>query len=255
MPDPAPRIRPFVTLFNGRCGSTFLMEALDAHPAVRARPEWLPRGGDRRDPLEWTRRTLGPAQDPGVLATGFKVKPKDVTDLDAFAGVLRDVGAHVICLRRLNLVKQTVSMFNACRVEQATGDWNIYDQPPPDEPLHIDPDTFEKWLSGLARQDRELVSYCEGLGLPLLHVTYEQVLADVDAVLGRVYGFLGVEPAHTRGRAQKITSDDLREAVANFDGLRARFAGTPFEAQFDEGGGAGRSAEMPSAAGGPTMSS
>ena len=32
----------------------------------------------------------------------------------------------------------------------------------------------------------------------------------------------------------KVTSDDLRDSVKNFDELRARYVGTPYEPMFDE---------------------
>jgi hypothetical protein len=41
--------------------------------------------------------------------------------------------------------------------------------------------------------------------------------------------FRRVEPA-----TRKITSDDLHAAIVNFDDLRSRYAGTPYEAMFDE---------------------
>jgi hypothetical protein len=43
-----------------------------------------------------------------------------------------------------------------------------------------------------------------------------------------------VRPQPARARVLKNTHDDLRLAVRNFDELRARYAGTRFEAMFDE---------------------
>jgi hypothetical protein len=72
------------------------------------------------------------------------------------------------------------------------------------------------------------------LGRPTLQLYYEDMLRDETAFMGRVFDFLNVTPRAVKGKTLKNTSDDLREAVPNFDVLRARYIGTRYEAMFDE---------------------
>ena len=37
-----------------------------------------------------------------------------------------------------------------------------------------------------------------------------------------------------KGSTVKVTSDDLRESIENFDDLREHYVGTEYEAMFDE---------------------
>ena len=71
------------------------------------------------------------------------------------------------------------------------------------------------------------------LDRPLLHLDYEDLLADPTAVFHQLLAYLGLPPAPIQGTTLKNTSDDLREVVTNFDELRARYAGTRYEPMFD----------------------
>ena len=52
--------------------------------------------------------------------------------------------------------------------------------------------------------------------------------------LNRVFSFLEVEPRPVELSTLKITNDDLREVIVNFDELRAMYSGTQYEVMFDE---------------------
>jgi hypothetical protein len=49
-----------------------------------------------------------------------------------------------------------------------------------------------------------------------------------------VLSFLKVKPYPVQAKILKNTKDNLQEAIANFDELRARYADTAFYNQFDE---------------------
>jgi hypothetical protein len=49
-----------------------------------------------------------------------------------------------------------------------------------------------------------------------------------------LYGFLDVADVATEGKTLKHTSDDLRQAILNFEELRAGYAGTRYAPMFDE---------------------
>ena len=73
MPTLRRHVVRFVILFPGRSGSTYVISALDAHPAITAKGEVLdplrPEGPQAQ--LDWTRRYLrGPAVNRSK-AVGF----------------------------------------------------------------------------------------------------------------------------------------------------------------------------------------
>lgn len=232
-------ITPFVILFEGRTGSTYLVEALDRHPEVHARKEVFAslrgQGWQAEHQVEWLEEFFGnPPEEERIRALGFKTKLRDVLDPEETARVLEKFGASVIVLLRRNRIKHLVSVFNAMRLHEETGDWNLYADSGRLPPLEIDPERFDEWLEERERQRDEIEAYAEALSLSTLRLTYEELLLDEDALLATVFEFLGVEPRKVKGEARKATSDDLREALANFDELRARYEGTRYEPMFDE---------------------
>ena len=67
-----------------------------------------------------------------------------------------------------------------------------------------------------------------------MRVTYEELLPNPQRTFDALSTFLGLRPEPLHGRTEKATSDDLRLALANFDELRAQYAGTPYADMFDE---------------------
>jgi hypothetical protein len=229
--------RPFVVLHLGRTGSTYLVEALDAHPRVRARYEIMAalreQGTSSSDQVARAYAYLTGAEGADA-AVGFKTKLRDILDPDAFAVMLRRAGARVIHLQRRNVVKQTASVFTSERVHERTGDWNLYAAPATGAtPCVIGPTRFSQMLEGIVRVREALREYVHRLELPTLALYYEDLLLHHDETLRLAFSFLGVAPTATAGRTLKATSDDLRSAVANLDELRA-VVGAEYAAMFDE---------------------
>jgi LPS sulfotransferase NodH len=230
---------PFILLFRGRCGSTYLVEALDNHPSVRAAPEKMAALIQKKqgapEQLQWARQFLAPAANgTPYSAIGFKTKLQDVLDPDGMTALLQELSARIIHMRRRNTVKMTVSLFNSVRLKDTTGDWNLYDKTKTLPPLTIDLQKFDEWLKITERKVREEVAFITSLALPTLTVYYEDLLLNETATLEQVFSFLGVGYQPVQGKAVKSTSDDLRDVLANFNDLRAHYAGTTYQPMFDE---------------------
>jgi LPS sulfotransferase NodH len=227
----------FVVLFQGRTGSTYLIEGLNAHPAVRAEGEQLVTVeliGNAVAQLQWVEKYFRDEPTEEVLAVGFKTKLKDVVDPDGFSELLRKHGVSVILMQRRNIIKWVISFFNSVRLKKETGDWNLYragERPPP---FAIDPEQFDSWLGAVVEKNRLLEEYVTALRLPVLALVYEDLLSDEPSFWKQALSFLDVPLAPVQGKCIKATSDNLREIVANFDELRCRYRGTPFQAMFDE---------------------
>jgi LPS sulfotransferase NodH len=228
----------FVIMFHARSGSTYLVEALERHPDVRCEYEVMAarreKGYGPKEQLTFAGNLLG--RTPGrVKAVGSKTKLGDVLNRDGFASLLRERDAKILHLQRHNVVKLVVSLFNAERVHERTGDWNAYNAADLAKmPFTIDPGDFRVRLEQAVRRRYELRDFVQSLALPTTHLFYEDLLMDRSAFLERTFRFIGVEPIEVTGRTLKSTRDDLRLMLLNFDELRASYAVTEYAEMFDE---------------------
>jgi hypothetical protein len=228
----------FVVLFIGRVGSTYLITALDSHPAVVAEGERLgdikEDGGDARAQLAWSERFLAGPLVGRHRARGFKTKLRDVIDLDGFGRLLIQADVRVITMQRRNEVKNAVSRLTAKRLADRTGRWNRYEGTDPTGPMVVDPAVLDQLLEHVAFERGIVTRFVEGLGLPSLEVGYENLLTRPHTVFEEVLSFLGAPQAPLTAETRKNTSDDLREVIENFAEVRAHYAGTRYEPMLDE---------------------
>ena len=225
----------FVLLFIGRTGSTYLTQALSSHPEIAPGANWEPlEGKDGDKQLQAVRKLLTQPPYGWHPAVGFKTKFKVVKDPEGLAKLLRELGARIIVMQRRNSIKQVMSWLNAQRIHGATGYWNLYNKEDRLPPATIDVAEFDRRLEQVEKEKRALESYAKNMELPTLLLYYEDLLVDQRATLERVFSFLGVRFEPVQGGAIKNTSDDLREAVSNFDELRSHYVGTPYGQMFDE---------------------
>ena len=233
---PRSRLIRFVVIFTGRVGSTYFISALDSHPDIAAEGERL--ADIRRDgpdaQLAWTRRFLRGAPLGRRRAVGFKTKTRDVLDTQGFAAVLKANDARVVTMLRRNDVKTAVSRLTGLELKRRTGSWNRSDDVAQGSPITVDPELLDTHLDRLVEEKKQVRDYVRELGLRTLQIEYEDLLTRPDAVFEEALEFLGVPPAPLATSTAKNTSDDLREAIANFHEVRARYAGTPYEPMFDE---------------------
>jgi LPS sulfotransferase NodH len=235
-------VRRFVVLFEGRSGSTYLVEALASHPDIHARKEYFAALAKRvkdRDAqpgvqLSWARNFYSSESCAGYGAVGFKTKWLDILEPEAFADFLRRGRFRILLLQRRNRIKLVVSLFRAVQLAEETGQWNLYDERHRQAPMAIDPQAFAQRLAAVQARNLGLRQFAAGLGLPTLELYYEDILENDQLVFDRVCRFLEVSPQPLAGRTRKHTSDDLRDALANFDELRSAYAGTPYQPMFDE---------------------
>jgi LPS sulfotransferase NodH len=230
------QVQPFVILFVGRVGSSYLTDLLNAHPNIRALydevTELRDKGAEAQ--LKWAEEALTPPLVGRYRAVGFKTKPANLVNIDAFTNLIVGRQCKVIQLVRNNRVKSVVSHLNGRRLAEATGMWGLFKESDRPSAFAIDPDEFDNVLHHREQVDQGLVTYVDSLSLPKLELDYEDLLQHRDVVLDKAFQFLGVNQQVVEGPSLKITSDNLRDVLLNFDELRVRYAGTPYEPMFDE---------------------
>jgi LPS sulfotransferase NodH len=209
---------------------------LDSHPQIHARfddiTEVKDKGADYQ--LEMAAQYLTPPLVGRHRVVGFKTKPANILDRDRFTELLYEHQCRIIYLLRRNRVKSVVSHLNGKRLAAKTGMWGLYDEANRPDSFSIDPIEFDETLKHREKVEGDLSDYIHSLKLPLLTISYEDLLVKPDELLSKTQTFLGVEPQPLKAGNLKITSDDLRDVLDNFDELRARYVGTQYEAMFDE---------------------
>lgn len=233
-----PQVSPFIILFVERDGSTYLTSLLISHPRVKAVYERFAvmrqKGLSGEDQLAWAREFWAPPLIGKFGAIGFKTKLVDVLDVNGLAELMAELRVTTIQMRRNNTVKAVVSRMNARRLHEESGKWNLYREKDRMPPMKIDLDEFDRQLQERKQAESDLARFVDRLALPTLDVSYESLLVDRDATLLRVFEAIGVPPHSVSSKTIKHTSDDLRDAILNFDELQARYAGTAYHAMFDE---------------------
>ncbi len=180
----------------------------------------------------WTLEHFEKARPPEIKAVGFKTKLYDLGNPKAYAQLLREQNAAIIHNTRRNMVKLTVSQLNSQVLQKQVGRLNRLEGDPDVPPLEVSTEKFLKLLYRMTSLQQELGAYVESLGLPTIKVRYEDVFGGPDRVLGDICDFLGVERSDYTVRVRKVTKDNLREALSNYDELKQAVAGTEFEAMF-----------------------
>jgi LPS sulfotransferase NodH len=228
--------RPFIVFFQGRSGSTYLSQALDSHPDVRCEMERLVglRKSGAEEQMNWIRDFLASSRNGSTSAVGFKTKLDDVLDPKALADLLQNIGARIILLSRLNVVKMVVSWFNCERLFEMTGEWNQFPPAFALEPFEIDLEKFDRRLGLVLHGKARLENYVHSLNLRLLQICYEDLLTNQQRTISRVCEFLDVEQMPLKGQCVKATNDDLRKVIANFDTLHRFYQGTHYQQMLEE---------------------
>jgi LPS sulfotransferase NodH len=138
---------------------------------------------------------------------------------------------RIIALKRTNVLKQAVSRQNMERIEKTSsgGGHHLYESKTL-SPLQLDVTRAIKYASKMQKKSLEI----DELSKPFSHImniNYEQLTRDYENTMSRIHEFLRVDKQLTplKSSVYKATPDDLRHALANYDELQAKVAGTELE--------------------------
>ncbi len=213
-----------------------------------------PPTGDPADPawLEALHRSPQCQTDPppAVEVIGLKMTEDAIQDRAALLDVLDGAATDVLFVVRENRIKQALSLYRS--YEERKNQFQFAGVMPP---TTVDFATFDRWLDVAVGWHDRTVALREACRARLgaervATVAYEAFAADAGkaAVLEEACGFLGLDgapvlaaldemlgggdPFGPQGHYRKATADDLAAAVVNYDRLRRRYRGTPFERDF-----------------------
>ncbi len=229
-------VQRYVLFLIGRVGSTYLMELLNSHPNIHALGEeledLLEKGSAVQ--LEWVRRYFTPPLVGRYKVVGFNTKLEQVLSPDELAKLMRELKCKVINLQRRNRIKGTVSYFVGKKLSDSTGMWGLFKDENRPSAIYIDPIEFDEHLQIREQLQRDQDTYINTLGLPTLSICYEDLYINKEDVLKQIFNLFHVKPLPVKAATLKITSDDLRNSILNFDELKAKYTGSQYEKMFDE---------------------
>lgn len=220
----------FVVLFQGRSGSSWLIEALDSHPQIQAIGEKLAdlHVGGASAQNGWL-ESYFVDRPPAVCVRGFKTKLSDVMDVPGFLSQLVRSQCAVIWLDRVNLVKQAVSWLRSDELYERHGVHNIRDLSARMPPSQLDATELMRRTVSLDRGRSQLRNFVEGLDLPTERIRYENLLDNSESVFDGVQRFLRVQQCNLTTSFVKATSDSLTATIANFEEIEEAFRGTKYQ--------------------------
>lgn len=256
----------FVILGRYRSGSTLLARTLQQHPALRVQEEIFNLNNLARDPTiladpsgflaralvaggaermvgfklmyeQATRLELDPAHwAPGptskILASiatiEVAVAPERGPRLDALERIWedlrRDRWLRVVHLVRQDYLAGLVSYVRAMRDDR----W--IDAPYTTRTVRLAPELCLRWFES---SDALIRRYGCVFSEHAVHpVTYESLVARFDETIGEVLEFLGASRLRLAPGTSRQRDREPREAIENYDELRAHFRGGPWSGLF-----------------------
>jgi LPS sulfotransferase NodH len=239
----------FIIVAHPRTGSNLLASSLRQHPLVVSHGELFHDAEQKRaswanggryllageDPVRFVEDAVfGESRSDGARVIGFRIfydqSRKTERARRIWDHLLANRDIRVIHLVRHNLLEAFVSRSVALR----TGEWLRRpgrEAATAPEPFDLDPRDCG-WFFNYHTERREWAR-ATFAAHPFLEISYDELSADLQASLGRVFAFLGVDPIAVEPPYRKQAGVPVREQIGNFAELRDTFRGTAYEWFFD----------------------
>lgn len=201
----------------------------------REQPDFLEKLSRERDcdPIRFLYEIVLDPQ--GKKVVGFKLKHDELV-LPEFRALRDEIAANldfrIIHLWRENLLRRFLSHCVVNRLARTTLVVEGQAMPAEAPPVRIDPlecqRDFETTLKRGA-EFRELFA-----GHRSFSLSYEEMVARHPKKMPALLNFLGVSPRELITTTKKLSNDNLRSAISNFNELRSYFAGSQFSKFFED---------------------
>lgn len=247
-----PGSRPIVLLFTGHVGSSWLADLIGRHPQINhvgfepvdalssrnvdAHP-WIERLALGQDPSHFPpkmSKIFSSEFQENAPYFMFKTRARVRHQHTLFYETIPNLNSFVILLRRRNKLKTAISSYkrNALKISHL-------DQPEMNAAkrgaIHVDPAEIlslaQNFIDREKRTKSLFAKYKATYGLDGMEIIYEDVLdpAKMDEFKTALCTRLGIAPFTSESKYTKMTENDLRKAVSNFDELADHISGTIFE--------------------------
>jgi LPS sulfotransferase NodH len=217
----------FIILFDHRCGSTVIREALDSHSSLKVLDEifcWT--CDDMNNIREYYAQNL---QIEKKIDINFDITPiieKIFQDYNGFK-ILRDQihknnpawkylrnNSKQIFLYRKNKVKQFIS-FTRCYRSKI---WHVRhnESKQPEDKIYVDIEEMALFIENSYKQEKFFKNFFKDF----ISISYEDIQNDIHDVLYKIQNFLEIQPENLKINLQKINTKPLSEVVSNYNELK-----------------------------------
>ncbi len=230
-------VTPFVITCNGRDGSTFTQTSLDQHPNVVAEKELListnrdqhERAGSATTFLN--QRLYGCEYRPEIQAVGFRLKwfHGQKPPLDDVRDYLHQLNVKVIHIQRRNFLKNYLSGL----IADQTNVWvDFSGSHSSSSKVAMNPEkAIEYFRHQVNRYQQNQNDFKDHESITVI---YEEILADYDGQMARLFEFLNVPNHKVRPRTFKQEHRPLSEIITNYQELKAALQPTTFKNFLDD---------------------
>jgi len=222
----------FIVLTRSRTGSNLLISFLNGHPDIFAEGEIFARMNER-DPLARLAAAFG-RQPRHIKAKGFKIfyyHPLDADGTALWQRLAGMQGLRVIHLTRRNVLRTLLSR----KIAGLQDAWTAtrYDRSAVEaRRVRFTPEELEQGFQETRRWEESVDRRFPAQAT--LHLSYEELIADPAAVYAAMLAFLGAREVAPSTHLRRQNPEKLRELIDNYSELKEAFAGSPWQAYFDE---------------------
>ena len=227
----------FFIIFNGRCGSTYLVDKLSKHPQIDSKMENIYQYNNLSQQLCFIDKYFGSDRNENIKAVGFKEQLVNIVEPEKTINYMIHKYSPIIYLMsRKNVLKTAISMIRTELLNKTHGVANATNLSQVVPPSNIPPNKLLEVIKYREKLDADLDKFVEKLKISVKIIFYEEILNNEDELLRYIFRDLGVEAIKIKESSiKKNTSNNLRNALTNFDELVEYFSGTKYEAMLLEG--------------------
>ncbi len=240
----------FIILGRSRTGSNFLRGFLKNHPQVISLGEIF-RETDRiefdspyffatnkimaayqSDPVDFLKNQVFRKFRSEIAAVGFKLFYYHAS-MPPFQKIweyiTNDETIHILHIKRNNMLATHVSRVQA---DQNNRWVNITGKKEKQSPVVIDPlecqEDFETTAQWEEEADQRFKNH------PMMHISYEDLVANMGGIMQRTQEFLGLEYEELTPQTYKQSALTLAQSISNYPDLKEYFSGSRWESFFNE---------------------
>lgn len=223
---------PFIVLTRSRTGSNLLVSFLNGQPGVFCEGEIFARMRGR-DPLARLDAAFG-RQPRRLLAKGFKIfyyHPLDGGGEALWARLADMKMLRVIHLTRSNVLRTLLSR----KIAGLQDAWTAtkFDR------IGVDARRVVFSVAELEQGFRQTRAWEEAADArfrdhAVLRISYEELLRDPSGTSGRALAHIGMRAEAPTTGLRRQNPENLRDLIGNYDELKRAFAGTDWQAFFDD---------------------
>ena len=229
----------FLMVVSGRSGSSYLTKLVGRDNRLIMLGEMLVGKTDLQQKQILQDFFQGKMKNKSYLgkkaAIVFKTKLNDIVDRQNFLNLIKQHQPIIIINRRRNFLKQAISRARMLvLLENTAKKYGKRHHSPIDKSdivpaIRVDPDWIYRTAKNFAQRDRELEKFSQSLNDKVATIYYEDFAIEPTIAIKKLSEILEIDiNIDNYDVTYKNTSEDLRQAISNYDELKTRLKDTEY---------------------------